>query len=310
MRVVFMGSPEFAVPSLKSLHENGHEIVGVYCQPPKPKDRGMHMQKTPVHEAAEQMGLEVLTPKTLRNPDAEDVFKSHRADVAVVAAYGLILPQAILDIPIYGCINIHGSLLPRWRGAAPLQRAIMAGDNKTGITIMQMEAGLDTGPMILMEDLPISSSTTVSSLHDDMADLGAKLITKVLSDIDPYIKNAVQQPEEGVTYAAKVLKPDGFLDFSNQSAQYLDRQIRALNPWPGTWFTHNGTDIKALCGAVFRHDLNDCKLAPGQIARHGDGVLVGCKDQDESLLITRMQKPGGKPMPAADFIRGYDFFKN
>jgi len=292
MRLIFAGTPEFAQVALAALHAAGHDIVLVLTQPDRPAGRGMKLQPSPVKQWALERGVPVAQPRSLR----------------LDGKYPL--PQAILDIPIYGCINIHGSLLPRWRGAAPLQRAIMAGDNKTGITIMQMEAGLDTGPMILMEDLPISSSTTVSSLHDDMADLGAKLITKVLSDIDPYIKNAVQQPEEGVTYAAKVLKPDGFLDFSNQSAQYLDRQIRALNPWPGTWFTHNGTDIKALCGAVFRHDLNDCKLAPGQIARHGDGVLVGCKDQDESLLITRMQKPGGKPMPAADFIRGYDFFKN
>ena len=232
MRLVFMGSPDFAVPALRSLNEAGHTIAAVYCQPPRSKDRGHQLQKGPVHKVAEEMGISVYTPTNLRSIEAQQQFAAHQADMAIVAAYGLILPQTILDIPYYGCLNIHASLLPRWRGAAPIQRALLAGDTETGITIMRMEAGLDTGPMLATAITPITSETTTPLLHDALAKQGAALIVQTLEKLKIYIGQAVTQPKEGVTYAAKLVKAEGELDFFKTAAE-LDRQVRALNPWPG-----------------------------------------------------------------------------
>lgn len=294
-----MGSPDFSVPALKALKQAGHTIVAVYCQPPRSKDRGHHLQKGAVHQAAEQMGIPVYTPTTLRDAATQREFASHQADAAIVAAYGLILPQVILDIPPYGCLNIHASLLPRWRGAAPIQRAILAGDTETGITIMQMEAGLDTGPMLVKKNVPITLDTTTPLLHDTLAEKGANLIVGTLADLDDYRRQAIVQPEEGVTYAAKLVKAEGQLDFSKPAHQ-LDRAIRALNPWPGTWLDHNGTVIKILKARPLDGDYG----LPGQFSHTTqDPLIVSCAEG--GLALQTLQKPGGRPMDVLDFLRGH-----
>jgi methionyl-tRNA formyltransferase len=236
MRIAFMGSPDFAVPALRALHAAGHEIAAVYCQPPKPAGRGQRETPCPVHRAAEALGLPVRTPARLKRDTAEHAaFAALDLDAAVVAAYGLILPRAMLEAPRRGCINIHASLLPRWRGAAPIHAAILAGDAETGITIMQMDEGLDTGPMLLAEATPIAPRETTATLHDRLAGIGARLILRVLAEAPA----ATPQPEAGVTHAAKLTKADGVLDWRRPAAA-LDRQVRALNPWPGAYFATTG----------------------------------------------------------------------
>lgn len=245
LRLAFMGTPDFAVPALRALARAGHHIVAVYCQPPKPAGRGQQVRKSPVHIEAEGMGFEVRTPKTLRDSEEQARFAALDLDATVVAAYGLILPQAILDAPKFGCLNIHGSLLPRWRGAAPIQRAILAGDSQTGITIMRMEAGLDTGPMLLTQSLPITEQTTAQTLHDAMAELGADMIVRAVEGVAAGTLEEVPQPEEGVTYAAKLTREDGMIDWAKPAGD-LARQVRALMPWPGTFFMLRGEPVKVL----------------------------------------------------------------
>ncbi len=295
-----MGTPAFAVPALKKLHQQGHQIIAVYCQPPRAKNRGYRLQKSAVHEVAEQMALSVYTPISLRQKEVQQEFSSHQAEAVVVAAYGLILPKAILEIPRYGCLNIHASLLPRWRGAAPIQRSILAGDPNTGVTIMQMEEGLDTGAMLKQEMVPITADTTTVALEDSLSLLGADLIVKTLEEVRLGHSYPRLQPEQGITYAAKLTKEEGKLDFS-KSAVDLDLQVRALNPWPGTWFVHNETAIKVLKA----HPITQKQGSNGQFwsdAHHP--LIVNCGEG--SLVLGCLQRPGGRALEAADFVRGYN----
>ena len=294
LRIAFMGTPDFAVAALRALYEAGHTIVAVYCQPPKPAGRGQQVQKTPVHVAAEALGIEVRTPKSLRDAAEQEKFAALKLDVAVVAAYGLILPQAILSAPAHGCLNIHGSLLPRWRGAAPIQRAMLAGDNETGITIMQMDAGLDTGTMLLKGSVAITEETTAQGLHDALAEMGGRLIVKALEDLAAGKLTPVAQPDEGATYAKKLSREEGKIDWA-MPAREIARQMRALNPWPGCFFTLSGETVKLLAARV--------------VDRAGEaGVLldedftVGCGEQ--ALRLESVQRPGKKATDGASLLRG------
>ncbi|MBR0662557.1 methionyl-tRNA formyltransferase [Neoroseomonas oryzicola] len=292
MRIAFMGSPDFAVPALRALHDAGHDIAAVYCQPPRPAGRGQKETPCPVHRAALDLGLPVRTPTRLKRDVAEhEAFEALDLDAAVVAAYGLILPKAMLDAPRRGCLNIHASLLPRWRGAAPIHAAILAGDAESGITIMRMEEGLDTGPMLLKEAVPIGPDNTVQALHDRLAEIGARLILRALAD-DPA---PVPQPEDGVTYAPKLTKENGRLDWS-QDAAALERRVRALNPWPGTFFTLGGEQIRVLAARVEAGGG-----APGTAL--DDAALVACGSG--ALRLTRLQRPGRAAMEADAFLRGF-----
>ena len=291
MRIAYMGSPDFAVPALRALHAAGHDIAAVYCQPPRPSGRGQAVRPCPVQAAAESLGLPVRTPARLRRNEAEhEAFAALGLDVAVVCAYGLILPPPILEAPRRGCLNIHASLLPRWRGAAPIQAAILAGDEQTGITIMQVEEGLDTGPMLLREAVPITPATNAAALHDALAEIGARLILRALNEGPP----PVPQPEEGATYAPKLTRDDGRIDWTDTAAA-LDRRVRALNPWPGTFSRLGDETLKILAarpeaGAGLPGTLLD------------DALLVACGDG--ALRLTRVQAPGRAAMDAAAFLRG------
>jgi methionyl-tRNA formyltransferase len=291
MRLAFMGSPDFAVPALRALHAAGHEIAAVYCQPARPAGRGQAVRKCAVQVAAEALGLMVRSPARLRREVAEHAaFAALALDAAVVAAYGLILPQAMLDAPRRGCLNIHASLLPRWRGAAPIQAALLAGDAKTGITIMQMDAGLDTGAMLARDHVPITATTTARDLHDALAAMGARLVVEVL-DRPPA---PVAQPEEGASYAPKLTRDDGRIDWT-QDAVALDRKVRALNPWPGTFTTLAGEVLKVLA-AVPAEGAG----VPGTVL--DDRLLVAAGR--EALRLTRVQAPGRAAMAAEAFLRG------
>jgi len=292
MRLAFMGSPDFAVPALRALHAAGHEIAAVYAQPPRPAGRGHAVRPCPVHAAAEALGLQVRTPRRLRNDaEAQAAFAALNLDAAVVAAYGLILPQAMLDAPRLGCLNIHASLLPRWRGAAPIHAAVLAGDAETGVTIMQMDAGLDTGAMLLKQAVPIGPATTTAALHDTLAEMGAALVLRALTERP----SPVPQPAEGVTYAPKLSRDDGRIDWS-KPAVAIERQVRAFDPWPGTFTTLNGVTLKVL----------GVSIADG----HGpagatldDRLTVGCGQG--ALRLTRVQAPGKAPMDARAFLNGH-----
>jgi methionyl-tRNA formyltransferase len=289
-----MGSPDFAVPALRALHAAGHEIAAVYCQPPKPAHRGQRETKCAVHQAAEALGLPVRTPARLRRDDAEHAaFAALDLDAAVVAAYGLILPKPMLDAPRRGCLNIHASLLPRWRGAAPIQAAILAGDDRTGVTIMRMDEGLDTGPMLLAEAVPIGPETTASTLHDTLAALGARLILRALAENPP----AVPQPDEGVTYAPKLTREEGRIDWSRDAAA-IDRQVRALNPWPGT-HTRHGDEVLKILGAAPLPERTEAP--PGTVL---DGGRVACGG-GTVLRLTRLQRAGRASQDIDAFLRGY-----
>ncbi|UMR32647.1 methionyl-tRNA formyltransferase [Massilia sp. MB5] len=310
MKVIFAGTPEFAAVALQSLHEAGYDIPLVLTQPDRPAGRGLQLQPSAVKQYAVKHGIEVLQPLSLRM-DSKDPQRAAEAqaaherlrgtdyDVMVVAAYGLILPRSTLDIK--PCLNIHGSVLPRWRGAAPIHRAIETGDAETGITIMQMEEGLDTGPMLLIERTPIGPQDTTATLHDKLAAMGGHMIVKVLRKMEQGVMEAVPQPEEGVTYAAKIAKEEAALDFS-QSARDIGRKIRAFNPFPGAHAAVNGTTIK-LWGAELL-DQNS-SAAPGQVlaADASHGIIVACGSG--TLRLTELQKPGGKRLPAAEFIKGF-----
>jgi methionyl-tRNA formyltransferase len=292
MRLAFMGSPDFAVLALRALHASGHEIVAVYCQPARPAGRGQSVRRCAVHVEADSLGLPVRTPSRLRtHPEEWESFAALDLDAAVVAAYGLILPKAMLDAPRRGCLNIHASLLPRWRGAAPIQAAILAGDSETGITIMRMDEGLDTGPMLLREAVPIMPSTTTATLHDVLAGVGARLIlTALATQPEP-----VPQPAEGVTYAAKLSREDGRIDWTTD-ASGIERQIRAYDPWPGTFTTLDGVMLKILAAEVAQGDG-----IPGTVL--DTGLLIACGGG--SLRLTRLQLAGRAAMDAAAFLRGH-----
>jgi len=286
-----MGTPEFSVPVLDALAGAGHEIVCVYTQPPRPAGRGKKERPSPVHQRATAMGVPVRHPKSLRGPEAHAAFAALGAEVAVVVAYGLILPQAVLEAPIRGCLNIHASLLPRWRGAAPIQRAIMAGDDETGVCIMQMEAGLDTGPVLLRRAVPIGVEETAGTLHDRLSALGAEAIVEALVRLDDLVP--VPQPAEGVTYAEKIDKAEARLDWT-QEAPHIDRQIRGLSPFPGAWTMIGGKRVKIL-----RSRLAAGSGAPGTVL---SGLTIACGSG--AVDLTEVQ-PEGKPrMTAEAFLRG------
>lgn len=296
MRIIFMGTPDFAVPALHALHAAGHEIAAVYTQPPRPAGRGKALRASPVHQAAETLGLPVRHPVSLRkNTDEWAAFATFQADVAVVAAYGLILPQSMLDIPRLGCLNIHASLLPRWRGASPIQSAILAGDTESGVTIMQMEAGLDTGPMLLRGSVPINGQTTASSLHNALSALGGTLIVRALADQPP----ATPQPEDGVTYAQKLTREDGRINWQ-ESAIAIDRRIRALTPWPGT-FTLLADGMVLKIGAAIPLPQHKHSAKAGTVL--DDKLTVACGEG--AVQLTRLQKPGRGMMEAEAFLRGH-----
>ncbi|WP_309663941.1 methionyl-tRNA formyltransferase [Tabrizicola sp.] len=290
MKIVFMGTPEFSVPVLKALHQH-HEIVGVYCQPPRPAGRGKADRPSPVQAQAEALGLEVRHPVSLRSEDAAKEFAALQADVAVVVAYGLILPQAVLDAPRLGCLNIHASLLPRWRGAAPIHRAIMAGDAETGVCIMQMEAGLDTGPVLLREATAIRAEETTADLHDRLSAMGARLIIQALAQLP---LPAVPQPAEGVTYAAKIDKAEARVNWSRPAVE-VDRLIRGLSPFPGAWCEVAGERVKLL-----RSRLAEGAGAPGQVL---GGMVVACGTG--AVEITLAQREGKRAMAPEEFLRGF-----
>ncbi len=292
MKVVFMGTPDFSVPVLDALVAAGHDIAAVYCQPPRPAGRGKKETPTPVHQRAEELGLPVRHPVSLKTPEAQADFAALDADVAVVVAYGLILPQAVLDAPRHGCLNIHASLLPRWRGAAPIHRAIMAGDAETGICIMQMEAGLDTGPVLLREATLIGPEETTGQLHDRLSAMGARLIVDALARLDDLVPAV--QPEAGVTYAAKIDKAEAAVDWTRPAPE-VDRLIRGLSPFPGAWTEHDGQRIKLLASR-----LATGQGAPGTVL--DDALTVACGHGAVQLL--RLQRAGRGAQDAAEFLRG------
>lgn len=296
MRVIFMGSPDFSVPTLDALVAAGHEIVAVYTQPPRPAGRGKAMQPTAVERRARELALEVFSPKSLRNEEAQIEFAAHKSDVAVVAAYGLILPQTILDAPKYGCLNVHASLLPRWRGAAPVQRAIMAGDRETGISIMQMEAGLDTGPTRFIAKLSIGDSNA-AQLTEQLSLLGAEMMVDVLADINSY--PPVTQSEAGVTYAAKITKEEAKIDWA-RPAHELQRHVQGLAPFPGAWFTFAGERIKLLDAEVGEGYGN-----PGEVIDEHFKVACG----EMALRAITVQRAGKGAMPIDDLLRGFPIAK-
>jgi methionyl-tRNA formyltransferase len=291
MRLIFMGTPDFAVPALAALIDAGHEVLCAYSQPPRPAGRGHREQPSPVHVFAREHGIEVKYPVSLKNAEAQADFAALDADVAVVAAYGLILPKAVLDAPSLGCINIHASLLPRWRGAAPIQRAILAGDSETGVTIMQMDEGLDTGAMLTSGRIPIGDRTTAADLHDALAALGGELIVQVLSNDLPV---PVPQPEEGSTYAPKLDRAEGRIDWT-QSAVALDLKIRALNPWPGVWCERDDARLRVLAATPVTGSG-----APGAVIDAPLTVACG----DGALRLDRVQRAGKSAMAADEYVRG------
>ncbi len=295
LRLVFMGSPDFSVPALGALIDAGHEVVCVYTQPPRPAGRGHKERPCPVHAFALEKGLAVRTPVSLKDAAEQQAFAELKADIAVVAAYGLILPKAVLAAPRLGCVNIHASLLPRWRGAAPIQRAIEAGDAETGISIMAMEAGLDTGPVYAVRALPITAATTAPELHDALAALGAEMIVDAVEGISEGRLKPSPQPETGVTYAAKLKPADGKLDWS-EPAEVLARKVRAFNPWPGVWCLEGGERLKVLAAEV-----GDGKGAPGEVI--GAPMVVACGTG--ALQITRAQRAGKAAMDAGELVRGH-----
>ena len=298
MRIAFLGTSAFAVPALKALAEAGHDVVAVYTRAPKPAGRGRQNRKTAVHELAETLGVPVRTPSSLESEAEARAFKALDPDAAVVVAYGHILPKSFLDAPLLGCINIHGSLLPRWRGAAPIQRAILAGDKETGVTTLLMDEGLDTGPMLLAERMPISSADTAETLHDRLAELGAKLIVSTLDGLIRKTIETVPQPKEGVTYAHKLGKDEGLLDWRRPAAE-LERRIRAFHPWPGTSFALDGESIKVLSVS-----LALASGVPGTVAVGRDGFpIVACGVG--GLRLLRLQRPGKAPRLADAFLRGF-----
>lgn len=310
MKVIFAGTPEFAATALAAIHEAGFDIPLVLTQPDRPAGRGMHLHASAVKQYAMEHNIPVAQPISLKlngkYPDvaaeAHDVLRNTEHDVMVVAAYGLILPLSVLAIPRLGCLNIHGSLLPRWRGAAPIHRAIEAGDAETGITIMQMEEGLDTGPMLLKQSLAINSTDTTGGLHDKLAAMGGEMIVQALRQLEKGTLAATVQPEQGVTYAAKISKEEAALDF-HLPADVLARKIRAFNPFPGTHAQYGTSTIKIWAAQMVT--ANKTGATPGQIltASAQEGILVACGEG--VLKLTELQKPGGKRLPAAEFLQGF-----
>lgn len=298
LRLIFMGTPDFAVPTLLALAGQGHEIVAVYTRAAKPAGRGMKVQATPVEAEALRLGIPVLTPKTLKAPEAEAEFRAHNADAAVVVAYGMILPQTILDIPKLGCFNLHGSLLPRWRGAAPIQRAIMAGDKESGVMVMKMDAGLDTGDVAMAERLAIPDTMTASDLHDALAPLGADLMVRAMGALERGKLQLTKQSAQGITYAAKIEKAEARIDWTKSAHEVL-RHIHGLSPFPGAWceisIEGETARIKAL-----RCEIVKGAGSPGELL--DDKLTIACGDG--AVRILELQRAGKPPMKAAAFLNG------
>ncbi|PRC94478.1 methionyl-tRNA formyltransferase [Solimicrobium silvestre] len=307
MKVVFAGTPEFAATALAAIQAAGHEVVLVLTQPDRPAGRGMQLHASAVKQFALQHQIPVLQPMSLKLDgkypeqahDAHELLKATPHDVMIVAAYGLILPESILTIPLYGCLNIHASLLPRWRGAAPIHRAIEAGDAETGITIMQMDQGLDTGAMLSMQRIPIAAADTTTALHDKLAELGGQMIVSVLQQLPTGGLTAIAQPEQGITYAAKIAKEEAALDFA-LPATVLERKIRAFNPFPGACGVVNGVTLKLWCAELAERP-DSAKV--GQLILQDHMLLVACGEG--ALRLFELQKPGGKRLPTAEFLKGF-----
>ncbi|MBI1954417.1 MAG: methionyl-tRNA formyltransferase [Proteobacteria bacterium] len=298
-RLIFMGTPEFAVPSLNILLEEGYQMVAVYTQPPKPKGRGYTVSLSPIHQVAQKHLLPVLTPKTLKSSEEQEKFASFNAHLAIVIAYGLILPKTILESPSFGCVNVHASLLPRWRGASPIQRSLLEGDKETGITIMKMDEGLDTGPILKSRSCALTPATTTPFLHDQLAKIGADLLKETLPSYLTKTLHPIAQPKEGITYAPKLSKEEGKIDWT-KPAVYIERQIRALNPWPSVWFDYNGHRFKVLEAEVVHLDNK-----PGLIL--DDSLTIACGDK--ALRILKIQKEGKAALSAKEFLHGTPFKK-
>lgn len=299
LNVIFMGTPHFAVPTLSALHEAGQRITAVYTQPPRPAGRrGLELTRSPVHKRAEMLGFEVRTPSSLKTPDAQADFAALKADIAVVVAYGMLLPQVILDAPRFGCINGHASLLPRWRGAAPIQRAVMAGDTETGISVMKMDAGLDTGPVAIEERLPIDTDMTAGELHDALAPLCAREMVRAVALLEQSTLVFTPQPQRGVTYARKIEKAEARIDWARPATE-VHNHIRGLSPFPGAWCEIMiGGKLERL--KVLNSGLVPGSGQPGTLA--GDGLTVYCASG--AVRLVRVQKAGAKPVGAEDFLRG------
>jgi len=294
MRLIFMGTPEFAVPTLLDLATRGHDIVAVYTRAPRPAGRGLELQPTPVEREARRLSLAVHTPKTLKEATAQDAFRAHGADAAVVAAYGLLLPKPVLDAPRLGCFNVHASLLPRWRGAAPVNRAILAGDPQTGVSIMKMDEGLDTGPIAMQEPIAIAPDLTAGELHDALARLGADLMVRALAAAERGSLQLTAQPQTGVTYAEKISNPETRIDWTKPWKEVHDH-IRGLSPFPGAWFEIEGLRLKAL-----RSTKGEGQGAPGTVL--DDNLTIACADG--AVRLSHLQRAGKQSMTAEEFLRG------
>lgn len=301
LRVVFMGTPEIAVPTLTEVLAAGHEVVAVYSQPPRPAGRGMDLRKSPVHQHAEAAGIPVLTPNSLKGEADQATFRRHGADVAVVVAYGLLLPKPILSAPRHGCLNMHGSALPRWRGAAPIQRAIMAGDTETAAMIMRMDEGLDTGPICLVERIGIGPEMTAGDLHDRMMLVGAGLMVRALAALERDTLICTAQPAAGVTYAAKVDKTETRIDFSLGAIDVHNR-IRALSPFPGAWL-EAGPEGRRERIKVLRSVVAEGDGAPGTVLDQA-GPIIACRDG--AIRLVEVQRAGKRPMTGLEFVRGFE----
>jgi methionyl-tRNA formyltransferase len=299
LRLIFMGTPEFSVPTLRALHDQGHDIAAVYTRAPKPGGRrGLTLQPTPVEQEARRLGIGVLTAKTLKTPAALAEFREHQAEAAVVVAYGMILPQAILDAPKLGCYNLHASLLPRWRGAAPLNRAIMEGDAETGVMVMKMDVGLDTGDIAMAERMAISDAMTVSDLHDALARIGADLMVRAMAALERGALQLTKQPDEGVTYAAKIEKAEARIDWTRTAREVL-RHIHGLSPFPGAW-SEVPVDGAPVRMKILRVEPADGAGPPGVVL--DDQLAVACGAG--AIRIVELQRAGKAPMKATEFLRG------
>jgi methionyl-tRNA formyltransferase len=297
MRIVFMGTPNFAVPTLAALLAAGHQVAAVYTRAPRPAGRGMGERKSPIHEIADKAGLAVFTPRSLREPAQQQAFADHRAEVGVVVAYGLILPKEVLEVPRAGCLNLHASALPRWRGAAPIARAVMAGDAETAATIMRMDEGLDTGPVCLAEPVPIGPEVTQGELHDVLSERGARLMVQALARIERGTLACVPQAAEGVAYAAKIDKGETGIDFARPASE-VHNHVRGLSPFPGAWFAA-GDKVERI--KVLRTRVATGSGAPGTVL---DGALtVACGEG--AVQLVELQRAGKKPMVAAELLRGF-----
>lgn len=300
LKIVFMGTPDFSVPALEAIHAAGHDVLAVYSQPPRPAGRGMAERPSPVHAKAAALGIPVRTPRALRDADQQTLFADLRADAAVVIAYGLILPMPILAAPRLGCFNVHASALPRWRGAAPIQRAIMAGDTETAVMVMRMEEGLDTGPVGMTKRVPIGPDMTAGELHDVLASRGADLIVRALAALENGTFVPVPQPDEGVTYAAKIDKKEAEIDFARPAAE-VHNHIRGLSPFPGAWFEAAPPGGKPERIKVLRSTLGDGRGQPGEVL--DDRLTIACGEG--AVRLAEIQRAGKRAMTAEEFLRGF-----